>query len=91
MGGSDLSLMSGMVDKGWLGRKSRQGFYTYAGKKGKTLGPDVRAYLADFTEGRVSALGETEIQDRIAARLVWPRASRTRSSGTRGTATSGWC
>jgi 3-hydroxyacyl-CoA dehydrogenase len=70
MGGGDLSLMSGMVDKGWLGRKSRQGFYTYAGKKGKTLGPEVRAYLADFAEGRVSALGETEIQDRIAARLV---------------------
>ena len=70
MGGGDLSLMSGMDDKGWLSRKSRQGFYMCAGKKGKTLGPEVRAYLADFAEGRVSALGETKIQDRIAARLV---------------------
>ena len=70
MGGGDISLMPGMDDKGWLGRKSRQGFYMYAGKKGKTLGPEVRAYLADFAEGRVSALGETKIQDRIAARLV---------------------
>jgi enoyl-CoA hydratase/long-chain 3-hydroxyacyl-CoA dehydrogenase len=70
MGGGDLSLMTNMVEKGWLGRKSNQGFYTYAGKKGKTIGSEVTAYLKEFTGGKVSNLSEKDIQDRIASRLV---------------------
>ncbi|KAL7441856.1 hypothetical protein ACHAXM_008078 [Skeletonema potamos] len=71
MGGGDLSLMSKMVEKGWLGKKTNQGFYTYSGKKGKpTIGAEVTSYLKEFTGGNTSDLSETEIQNRIVARLV---------------------
>ena len=70
MGGGDLSLMTNMVEKGWLGRKTKQGFFTYSGKKDKKLGPEVTAYLKEFTSGNVSNMSEIDIQDRIASRLV---------------------
>lgn len=71
MGGGDLSLMSKMVEKGWLGKKTNQGFYTYSGKKGKpTIGAEVTSYLKEFTGGNTSDLSETEVQNRIVARLV---------------------
>ena len=35
MSGGDISLMADMVEKGWLGRKSGQGFYTYDKKNPK--------------------------------------------------------
>jgi len=71
MGGGDLSLLSNMVEKGWLGKKSNQGFFTYSGKKGKpSIGPEVTAYLKDFTGGNTSDLSETDIQNRIVSRLV---------------------
>mmetsp|Transcript_16382 Transcript_16382/g.35407 ORF Transcript_16382/g.35407 Transcript_16382/m.35407 type:complete len:823 (+) Transcript_16382:106-2574(+) len=70
MGGGDISLMTNMVEKGWLGRKSKQGFFTYTGKKGKEIGPEVKSYLKEFTGGKVSNMSEIDIQDRIASRLV---------------------
>ena len=70
MTGGDISLMSTMVDKGWLGKKSGKGFYTYSGKKGKEIGPEMLAFLSEFTGGARSDLAETDIQDRITARLV---------------------
>jgi enoyl-CoA hydratase/long-chain 3-hydroxyacyl-CoA dehydrogenase len=70
MGGGDLSLMTNMVEKGWTGRKSKQGFFTYSGKKDKKIGPEVTAYLKEFTGGKVCNMSEVDIQDRIATRLV---------------------
>ncbi|KAL7548939.1 hypothetical protein ACHAWF_012198 [Thalassiosira exigua] len=70
MGGGDISLMSDMVEKGWLGKKSKQGFFTYTGKKDKKIGPEVTSFLKEFTGGKVSDMGEADIQDRIASRLV---------------------
>ena len=70
MDGGDVSLMTNMVEKGWLGKKSKQGFFTYEGKKGKKIGSEVTSYLKDFTGGKVSDMSETDIQDRIASRLV---------------------
>ena len=70
MTGGDISLMSTMVEKGWLGKKSGKGFYTYKGKKGKTIGPEMRSFLSEFTGGATSDLAEADIQDRITARLV---------------------
>lgn len=70
MDGGDLSLMTNMVEKGWTGRKSKQGFFTYSGKKDKKIGAEVTAYLKDFTGGKVSKMSEVDIQDRIATRLV---------------------
>ncbi|KAL3826714.1 hypothetical protein ACHAXA_009323 [Cyclostephanos tholiformis] len=70
MGGGDISLMAKMVEKGWLGKKSKQGFFTYTGKKDKSIGSEVKSYLKEFTGGRVSNMSETDVQDRIASRLV---------------------
>jgi len=70
MDGGNIALMENMIGKGWLGRKSGQGFYTYERKKkGKTISPDVRAYLKEFVEQDLK-LDKDEIQNRIVSRLV---------------------
>jgi enoyl-CoA hydratase/long-chain 3-hydroxyacyl-CoA dehydrogenase len=66
MEGGDVSLMEKMIEKGWLGKKSGQGFYTYKGKA-KTINSDVKAYVKGFVE-RDLKLEEKEIQDRIVSR-----------------------
>eukprot|EP00980_Cylindrotheca_fusiformis_P016808 scaffold5067_cov139-Cylindrotheca_fusiformis.AAC.2 len=68
MEGGDISLMEKMVGKGWLGKKSGQGFYTY-NKKKKTISPEVEAYVKEFVK-RDLGLKEKEIQDRIVSRFV---------------------
>eukprot|EP00565_Helicotheca_tamesis_P007871 CAMPEP_0185723170 /NCGR_PEP_ID=MMETSP1171-20130828/99_1 /TAXON_ID=374046 /ORGANISM="Helicotheca tamensis, Strain CCMP826" /LENGTH=819 /DNA_ID=CAMNT_0028390837 /DNA_START=33 /DNA_END=2492 /DNA_ORIENTATION=+ len=68
MEGGDISLMQNMVEKGWLGKKSGQGFYSYNGKK-KTINSDVKAYLKAFAS-RDLGLKEKEIQDRMVSRFV---------------------
>lgn len=70
MDGGNIALMQNMVSKGWLGKKSGQGFYTYdKKKKGKTISPDVKAYVKEFVEQDLK-LGKDEIQNRIISRLV---------------------
>jgi enoyl-CoA hydratase/long-chain 3-hydroxyacyl-CoA dehydrogenase len=68
MTGGDVSLMENMINKGWLGKKSGQGFYTYKGKK-KTINSDVQAYVNEFAQQDLG-LNETDIQDRIVSRFV---------------------
>mmetsp|Transcript_4139 Transcript_4139/g.5322 ORF Transcript_4139/g.5322 Transcript_4139/m.5322 type:complete len:186 (+) Transcript_4139:2170-2727(+) len=68
MEGGDISLMQNMIGKGWLGKKSGQGFYSYNGKK-KTINSDVKAYLKEFSS-RDLGLKEKEIQDRMVSRFV---------------------
>jgi enoyl-CoA hydratase/long-chain 3-hydroxyacyl-CoA dehydrogenase len=68
MEGGDISLMEKMVAKGWLGRKSNQGFYTYDKKK-KTINSEVKAYVNEFVKADLG-LKEKEIQDRIVSRFV---------------------
>ena len=71
MEGGDVSLMKNMMEKGWLGKKSGQGFYTYGKKKGskKTINAEVQAYVKNFVT-RDLGLKEKEIQDRIVSRYV---------------------
>jgi enoyl-CoA hydratase / long-chain 3-hydroxyacyl-CoA dehydrogenase len=70
MDGGDISLMKNMIEKGWLGKKAGQGFYTYdKKKKGKTINSEVRHYLKDYVQTDLN-LDEKEIQDRIISRLV---------------------
>ena len=71
MTGGDISLMGDMIEKGWLGRKSGQGFYTYDPKnpKKKTISDEVRAYAKEFAT-RDLGLEEKEVQDRIVTRFV---------------------
>mmetsp|Transcript_130981 Transcript_130981/g.195177 ORF Transcript_130981/g.195177 Transcript_130981/m.195177 type:complete len:796 (-) Transcript_130981:25-2412(-) len=68
MSGGDISLMQNMVKKGWLGRKSGQGFYTYDKKK-KTINPEVQSYVKEFVQNDLN-LDEKEMQDRIICRFV---------------------
>ena len=68
MEGGELSLMENMVKKGWLGRKSKQGFYTYDGKK-KTINTEVQNYVKGFVQQDLN-LSEKEMQDRIISRFV---------------------
>lgn len=68
MTGGDVSLMEKMVDKGWLGKKSGQGFYKYGKKsKDKTIPPEVQAYVKEFAT-RSLQLDDQEIQDRVMSR-----------------------
>lgn len=71
MSGGDVSLMENMIKKGWLGKKSGQGFYTYddKGKKSQVIHPDVEAYLKEFVKEDLN-LDEEEIQNRIMSRFV---------------------
>ncbi|KAG7364963.1 ClpP/crotonase-like domain containing protein [Nitzschia inconspicua] len=70
MEGGDISLMQNMIGKGWLGKKAGQGFYTYdKKKKGKSVSPEVKAYLKDFVQNDLK-LDEKEIQDRVISRFV---------------------
>jgi enoyl-CoA hydratase/long-chain 3-hydroxyacyl-CoA dehydrogenase len=71
MEGGDVSLMKNMMEKGWLGKKSGQGFYTYGKKRvtKKTINPEVQAYVKKFAT-RNLGLKDKEIQDRIVSRYV---------------------
>jgi len=68
MHGGDISLMENMIEKGWLGKKSGQGFYTYKGKE-KTINSEVQAFIKAFVQEDLK-LKEKEIQDRIVSRFV---------------------
>lgn len=68
MTGGDISVMENMIDKGWLGKKSGQGFYTYEGKN-KTINEEVRSYIKGFVKQDLK-LSERDIQDRIVSRFV---------------------
>lgn len=68
MEGGDVSVMSNMIEKGWLGKKAGQGFYTYKGKK-KTIGPEVKAYIQQNVKQDLG-LKEQDIQNRIVSRFV---------------------
>lgn len=68
MDGGDISLMSNMIEKGWLGRKAGQGFYTYDGKK-KSINADVKSYVKEFAK-RDLGLKEKAIRNRIVSRFV---------------------
>lgn len=72
MDGGDISFMGNMIEKGWLGKKSGQGFYTYdqKNKKGKkAINDEVRGYVKQYVQ-RDLKLQEKEIQDRIISRFV---------------------
>lgn len=60
--------MENMIEKGWLGKKSGQGFYTYKGKE-QTFNSEVQAYVKAFVQEDLH-LKEKEIQDRIVSRFV---------------------
>lgn len=70
MDGGDISLMENMIGKGWLGKKSGQGFYTYdKKKKGKTISPEIQSYVNEFVKQDLK-LDKEEIQNRIISRFV---------------------
>merc|ERR1719232_474737 len=73
MDGGDVNLLADMREKGWLGKKSNQGFYTYDAKtKKKTKGihPDITAYIKSYQNKQALPLDISEIQNRLACRFV---------------------
>jgi enoyl-CoA hydratase/long-chain 3-hydroxyacyl-CoA dehydrogenase len=69
MDGGDIRVMENMIEKGWLGKKSGKGFYTYSGKK-KVLNPEIHDYLKEFVRDDPLSLDEAEIQNRLVSRFV---------------------
>jgi enoyl-CoA hydratase/long-chain 3-hydroxyacyl-CoA dehydrogenase len=73
MTGGDVTFLQKMVEKGWLGKKAGQGFYTYGKDKKdsgkKTINSEVQSYVKNFAT-RNLGLQEKEIQDRIVSRFV---------------------
>eukprot|EP00566_Odontella_aurita_P000767 CAMPEP_0113589880 /NCGR_PEP_ID=MMETSP0015_2-20120614/36341_1 /TAXON_ID=2838 /ORGANISM="Odontella" /LENGTH=861 /DNA_ID=CAMNT_0000495963 /DNA_START=170 /DNA_END=2755 /DNA_ORIENTATION=+ /assembly_acc=CAM_ASM_000160 len=78
MDGGDVSLMEGMIERGWLGKKSGKGFYTYPGqgkgKRGgskKSIDPEVQKYIEEFSSMSPNLdLTEEEVRDRLVTRFV---------------------
>eukprot|EP00591_Stephanopyxis_turris_P012856 CAMPEP_0195517060 /NCGR_PEP_ID=MMETSP0794_2-20130614/9539_1 /TAXON_ID=515487 /ORGANISM="Stephanopyxis turris, Strain CCMP 815" /LENGTH=783 /DNA_ID=CAMNT_0040645803 /DNA_START=225 /DNA_END=2577 /DNA_ORIENTATION=+ len=68
MSGGDITFMEQMVEKGWLGKKTNQGFYTYKGKK-KTINNEIQEYVKGFVKEDLNVT-EEEIQNRIVCRFV---------------------
>lgn len=68
MDGGDVTLMEKMIEKGWMGKKSGKGFYSYDGKK-KTINSDAQAFTKQFIDQDLS-LSPQEVQDRIISRFV---------------------
>ncbi|CAB9496487.1 Glyoxysomal fatty acid beta-oxidation multifunctional protein MFP-a [Seminavis robusta] len=71
MTGGDVSLLQEMVNRGWLGKKSGQGFYTYPKGKGKKkfINDEVKQYAKMFVENDLK-LEEKEVQDRLVSRFI---------------------
>ena len=71
MDGGDVSIMGTMVEKGWLGKKSLSGFYTYdkKTKKKKGINAEAQKFLNSMATQKLN-LSETEIQDRLVSRFV---------------------
>lgn len=77
MNGGDPEIMSTMLAKGFLGRKSGKGFYLYPkdAKKGakKQLNPEVVSFLKDYLEKKgvkKSDISKEDIQWRIISRFI---------------------
>jgi len=69
MAGADPVMMQGMVDKGWLGRKSGKGFFLYDGKK-KTPHQEALTFIEQNVKKRDANVSVEKIQDRYLCRFV---------------------
>ena len=69
MAGADPQMLQTMVDKGWLGRKSGKGFYTYSGKK-KAPNQEALDFIATNVKQRDAGLDAETIVERYLTRFV---------------------
>lgn len=68
MEGGEIKIMQQMIEKGWLGKKANQGFYTYNGKQ-KTINSEVKSYVNSYVTNKLD-LSQEEIQNRMVCRMI---------------------
>jgi len=68
MEGGDITFLSRMVEKGFLGKKSKQGFYSYDKKK-KYINNEIKQLAKEAVKQDLK-LKEKEVQDRLVSRFV---------------------
>jgi len=66
MEGGDITFLSRMVEKGFLGKKSKQGFYSYDKKK-KYINNEIKQLAKEAVKQDLK-LQEKEVQDRLVSR-----------------------
>lgn len=78
VGGGDQSLLQGMVDKKWLGRKAGKGFYVYPAKPKKGEKKQVNQELVETLRkireerglGAPAQVSKEDIQYRMVSRFI---------------------
>eukprot|EP00117_Sycon_ciliatum_P023311 scpid41499/ scgid19850/ Trifunctional enzyme subunit alpha, mitochondrial; 78 kDa gastrin-binding protein; TP-alpha; Long-chain enoyl-CoA hydratase; Long chain 3-hydroxyacyl-CoA dehydrogenase len=72
MGGADIGVLKDMVAKGYLGRKSGKGIFSYEGKsKGKRpVNEGAKEILANYSVDKRTEHSDEMVQNRLASRFV---------------------
>lgn len=70
-GSADISILKGLVDAGFLGRKSGKGIFVYeAGVKERPVNEKATEIMKKFSKAPLGPLGDEDIQLRVASKFV---------------------
>ncbi|XP_068203193.1 trifunctional enzyme subunit alpha, mitochondrial [Palaemon carinicauda] len=70
-GNADISILKGLVDAGFLGRKSGKGIFVYeAGVKDRPINEKATEIMKKFSKTPLGPLGDEDIQLRVASKFV---------------------